>query len=103
MAKVQAMQPKNKPVFNPSESYKWQEEDIFEITGIQLAALYHCIVREFNDAVGAPASMKAEAFSAITDVLRRGVEQGVIVPMETFREAESAEEIEQSTTNLFQK
>lgn len=103
MAKVTAMQPtKNKPVFNPQVNYKWEPTDVFEITGQQLASLYHCLTREVNTPEGATVLLKYEAFNTILDVFKRGVEQGAIVPMND-EVANQIEEVEQNVNKLFEK
>ena len=76
---VSANVKREKPVFDPSQGYKWEPDDVFEITGIQLASFFHTLSKEINDIGGAPISMKVEAYNNILEVLKRGVEQGVIV------------------------
>lgn len=80
MAKVvQVKGPKEPPVFDPNKQYKWEPTDIFEVTGQQLATIYHALVQEMRSVGGAPLLMKAEAYNVIMDVFRIGVEQGVII------------------------
>jgi hypothetical protein len=71
---------RNKPTFDPNTAYKWEPDDVFEISGNQLAALFHPLHKEINDIGGVSIAAKYEAYAAIMEVLRRGVEQGVIVP-----------------------
>ena len=99
MAKVRAFESKPKPEFDPRSNYKWEPTDLFEITGLQLAALYHCLNREVND-LGATVALKYEAFNVIMDILKRGVEQGAIVEAESTPEVE---EIEENVDKLFNK
>jgi len=100
MGKVMTLQPKNKSVFNPSSNYKWEPSDIFEITGQQLASLYHCLNREINLPEGSPISLKYEAFQVVMDIFKMGVEQGVIVENDSIPKTA---EVEQSVNNLFGK
>mgnify|MGYP001585451476 CR=1 FL=1 len=101
MAKVTAIQPaKSKPAFNPQSNYKWEPTDVFEITGQQLAALYHCLSKEVNDPQGATVALKYEAFTTVMDVFKRGVEQGAIVEMDAPTE-ELVEEVEEKVGKLF--
>lgn len=100
MAKVTAIRPnKEKPLFDPQANYKWEPDDVFEITGQQLAALYHCLKREVHDPQGASVGLKYEAFSTILEVFKRGVEQGAIVEMDT--PVELVSEVEEQVGKLF--
>lgn len=102
MAKVTAMQAqKSKPAFDPQASYKWEPTDVFEITGLQLAALYHCLTREVNDPAGSSVILKYEAFNVVLDVFKRGVEQGAIVEVNSGENAEQIEEVEKNVDKLF--
>jgi hypothetical protein len=103
MAKVTALRPnREKPAFNPEANYKWEPTDIFEITGQQLAAFYHCLSREINDAQGASIALKYEAFNTVLEVFRRGVEQGAIIEMgDPMQSLSEVEEIEQNVDKLF--
>lgn len=96
MAKVTSPVQKSKPVFDPNVSYRWEENDIFEFTGLQLAALYHCLAREVNDPQGASIAFKMEAYNAVMDVFRNGIFQGVI------KESSDQTEAQDSTAKLFQ-
>lgn len=100
MKRVSAETPKNKRTFNPSANYKWEPDDVFEITGLQLASLFHCLNKEFNDPVGSAPIMKYEAFNTIIDVLKRGVEQGVVVE-DTSDKVEYVEEDNSNVKELF--
>src|SRR5688572_7562140 len=77
MAKV--VQNQNGSKFSTDRTYKWEENDIFEITGMQLAHLFHALHQEMNDKGGAPALLKYNAYQVVMDVLKKGVEQGVVV------------------------
>ena len=102
MAKVTAFKKdQKKPAFDPSANYKWEPDDVFEITGQDLANLYHCLNREINEPTGATIYLKYEAFTSILEVLRRGVEQGVIVEMDTPIEEIQVEELKQNVDKLF--
>jgi hypothetical protein len=102
MAKVTALNKKAKLEFDPQANYKWEPTDSFEITGQQLAALYHCLTREINDPQGASVALKYEAFNVILDLFRRGVEQGAIVEMSgPVNEIETIEELGETVNHLF--
>lgn len=102
MTKVTAMQgAKKPPKFNPQVNYKWEPTDLFEISGQQLAALYHCLTREVNDPAGASVALKYEAFNVIIDIFKRGVEQGAIVEIDGSPEL--IEEVEQNVNKLFER
>lgn len=101
MAKVTSFQPKGKPTFNPSASYKWEPTDVFEITGQQLAQLYHCLVKEVHSVEGATVGQKYEAHQVIMEVFKLGVEQGAIVEVDGI--PEQVEEVEGAVNNLFKK
>lgn len=99
MAKVTSMQGKNKPTFNPQASYKWEPTDTFEISGQQLAHLYHCLVKEVHSIEGATVGQKYEAHQVIMEVFKRGVEQGAIVELDGV--PEQVQEVENHVNNLF--
>ncbi len=101
MAKVTAMQaPKKPPTFNPQANYKWEPTDVFEITGQQLASLYHCLTREINTPEGSSIALKYEAFNTMLDIFKRGVEQGAIVEIDGTPQ-EGLEELEKDVNKLF--
>lgn len=101
MAKVTSFQPKGKPTFNPQASYKWEPDDVFEITGQQLAMLYHCLTKEVHSVEGATVGQKYEAHQVIIEVFKRGVEQGAIVEMDSL--PQQAQEVEGAVNNLFKQ
>jgi|ERR1044072_2161956 hypothetical protein len=100
MAKVTSLN-KSKPSFNPSASYKWEPTDLFEITGQQLAQLYHCLVKEVHSVEGATVAQKYEAHQVIMELFKRGVEQGAIVEVDGI--PEQVEEVEGAVNNLFKQ
>lgn len=102
MAKVTALEGKSKPVFNPQASYKWEPADLFEITGLQLAKLYHCLIRQAHSVEGSTPAQIYEAYDSILDVLKRGVEQGVIIE-ESVQTPKEVNEIEDKVNTLFAK
>lgn len=102
MAKVTAMKPGRKnPVFNPQAAYKWEPTDVFEITGQQLASLYHCLTREINAPEGAAILLKYEAYNVVLDIFKRGVEQGAIVEIDSVNENQ-VEEVAKNVDRLFE-
>lgn len=102
MAKVTALQQKGKPTFNPQASYNWEPTDLFEITGQQLAYLYHCLIKEVSSTEGSTPLQKYEAYNVVLDVFKRGVEQGAIVESGSQMTSEKGiEEIEEKVDNLF--
>lgn len=98
MAKATLPEPQNKVTYNPTVNYKWDEFDVFEITGKQLAVLYHCLNKEALTPEGASPIQKYDAYNVIIDLLKMGVEQGVIVPTEL---QEMTPELDQQVHNLF--
>lgn len=80
MAKVVQNQQNSK--FSKEKTYKWEPTDLFEITGQQFAHLFHALSQEFNERGGASLQLKYEAYQVVMEILRRGVEQGVIVDNE---------------------
>jgi len=101
MAKVTAMQASKKPSFSPNVNYKWEPTDVFEVTGQQLASLYHCLTREVNDPSGSSIALKYEAFNTIMDIFKRGVEQGVIVEMDAPLSGEDVHDLSENVNKLF--
>lgn len=102
MTKVTAITPSpKKPTFNPNVNYKWEPNDIFELTGQQLASLYHCLTREINEPGGSSVALKYEAFNTILDIFKRGVEQGAIVEMDASLQADQVANLEQNVNRLF--
>lgn len=102
MAKVKAVTavPK-KPTLSPNVNYKWEPTDVFEITGLQLASLYHCLTREVNEPGGSTVAMKYEAYNTIMDIFKAGVEQEVIVEMDTPITEGNVEDLRQNVNKLF--
>lgn len=99
MAKVVSSRTKDKPTYRPEASYKWEPDDVFEFTGQQLAYLFHCLNIEVNSAEGATIGQKYQAYEAVMDVFKKGVEQGAIV--ESAAPDQSMKQIEDSVTSLF--
>lgn len=93
MAKVTAQN--QKPGSSPEKSYKWEPTDVFEITGLQFATLYHMLQQEMLERGGAPLQLKNDAYQVIMDIFNRGVEQGVI------REQNTVQEIQSKVASLF--
>lgn len=69
-----------KPVaeWNPETNYRWEPNDVFEINGSQLAALYHMLNKELNEPGGAPLIHKVHANDVIIEIFKAGVASGVI-------------------------
>ncbi len=68
--------------FEPNKPYKWNPDDIFEITGQQFASIYHALNAAVTTREGATLAQMYEAYSVTLDVFKDGVEQGVIVENE---------------------
>lgn len=79
MAKVTQTQQAKSPTFVPGRAYKWNPQDIFEITGQQFAAIYHMLIEEVNNPAGASIGRKIEAYETIMGIFKSGVEQGAII------------------------
>jgi hypothetical protein len=109
MAKVTLNQPaRNNGSYSSERSYKWDPQDVFEITGQQFAALYHALNQEVIEKGGAPIQMKYEAYNVVMELLRRGIEQGVIVEANTSQViasevATGMKEVESKVKTLFDK
>jgi hypothetical protein len=86
MARVTSNAKHDKLTFDPSKEYKWDRDDIFEITGMQFASLYHLLSKEVNQVGGAPILLKMEAYNTMMDIFRVGVEQGVIIEINSEEE-----------------
>jgi transcription elongation factor Elf1 len=79
------------PTYDPNKAYKWEEDDIFEIKGKQLASLYHMINNEIK--IGCSSmQLKVEAYNSVMDIFKRGVEEGKILEQEESNEPEDNEE-----------
>lgn len=103
MAKViSSIKKKEKPQWSPDKNYKWDPEDVFEFTGLQMAAIFHCVNNEVNVPAGASVIQKMEAFNAIMDVFKLAVEQGVIVETDSMKE-EFVEKDQADLEELFKK
>lgn len=100
MAKATLPTLQNKLTYSPDVNYKWDEHDTFEITGKQLAILYHCLTREVTLTGGVPLIQKYDAYVVIIELLKMGVEQGVIKPTEV-QEATMSPELNDQVNNLF--
>jgi hypothetical protein len=64
--------------YDPAKSYRWEPEDIFEMTGLQFGTLVNMLEAEMNTPGGAPLSLKVKAYEVITEIIKLGVEQGAI-------------------------
>lgn len=80
MAKVVQNQQNSK--FSKDRTYRWEPTDLFEITGQQFASLFHALSQEYSERGGASMQLKYEAYQVVMEILKRGVEQGVIVDNE---------------------
>lgn len=94
--------------FSSERSYKWDPSDVFEITGQQFASLYHALNQEVIEKGGAPIQLKYEAYNVIMDLLKRGIEQGVIQEASTSQAvanevATGMKEVEGRVKTLFDK
>jgi hypothetical protein len=100
MAKVTSMQGKSKPTFNPQASYKWEPSDTFEISGQQLAHLYHSLTKDVHTTEGATPAQRYEAYQVVIEIFKRGVEQGAIIEIGEV-DLGQAKEVESHVHNLF--
>lgn len=100
MAKVTSLK-KSKPAFNPQASYKWEPTDLFEITGQQLAMLYHCLNKEVHSVEGATIAQKYEAHQVVMELFKSGVEQGAIIEIDGV--PQQVQEVEGAVNNLFKQ
>lgn len=92
----------NTPTFDPQKNYRWDPQDVFELTGQQFASIYHALNQEINNPGGTSIALKVEAFGVVMDMFKHGVAQGVIteqVPMD----ADTPAQVEGKVKNLFKK
>jgi len=81
MGKVTSMnqEGKSKPQWDPAKQYRWEPGDVFELTGLQFAGIYHALAREINEPTGCNIAQKMEAYNIVMDILKKGIEQEVII------------------------
>lgn len=103
MATVKQVRTPSKPQFDPGKNYKWNPNDIFEISGQKFASLYHCLQQEMQNIGGAPLHLKAEAYNVIMEIFRLGVEQGVITENDGNGVADSVKELDDKIQTIFNK
>lgn len=65
--------------FEEGKQYKWEPNDIVELTGQQFADLVNTIKMHITSPGGAPILSLVHLANILDDTLKRGVEQGVIV------------------------
>lgn len=86
---------KKKAVYNPNAAYKWDPQEIFEVTGQQFASFYHALTQEINNPGGAPIAIKYEAFTELMNIFRKGVEDGIVTETSDLKTEEIKEEVNQ--------
>lgn len=90
------------PTFDPNKNipYRWEQDDIFEITGQQFASLYHALTQAVRNPGGAPMMLTYEAYNTVMNIFSIGVQQGIIVEQDGIP---SAAEADGMVKNLFNK
>lgn len=67
-------------IYNPSASYSWKPDEIFDLSGLELEYIFKTITEYLNS----PESMKVlkayEVHRILEQKLKEGVEKGVITP-----------------------
>lgn len=84
--------------FDPNKAYKWEPDDIFEITGLQFATLYHMINEAVTQPGGATVGRIMDAHKVLTELFTLGIEHGVIVEK---RHEDTVQEIDGRVKSLF--
>lgn len=101
-------QQRNNNSFSSERSYKWDPSDVFELTGQQFAAVYHALTQAVMEKGGAPVQLTYEAYNVVMDMLKRGIEQGVIHEISTSQAvanevATGMKELDGKVKTLFDK
>lgn len=78
MAKLVQSKQQDRNPYDATKQYSWNPDDIFEITGLQLAAFVNLIEQALSQPGGAPLNYYIRANQVITDIIKMGVEQGVM-------------------------
>lgn len=68
-----------KPKYDPSKNYKWEETDVFTLTGVEFAYLYKTIKIHVSQGQGAPAIDMVKIHEILNKTLEEGVASGIIV------------------------
>jgi len=94
--------------YSSERSYKWDPTDVFEMTGMQFASLYHALNQAVMEKGGASIQLTYEAYTVIMDLMKRGIEQGVILEANTSQViasevASGMKEVEGKVKTLFDK
>lgn len=89
MARLTQARQSSKNEYDPTKSYKWDPEDIIELTGQQFGVIVSMLEVDISTPGGAPINMKIRAYDVITSIIKMGVEAGLITenaPKEQYEE-----------------
>jgi hypothetical protein len=70
-----------KTEYSPQKNYKWEPSDVFEISGDQFSVLLNTIRYHVSQPGGAPMVNIMSMNTVVEDILKKGVEAGVIVEL----------------------
>jgi hypothetical protein len=83
MAKVKKV---NTPVFDLSKNYGWSVDDQLSLSGIELDVLNKAFEAVLSSPFAVPVLAAQQGKQAITSILKKGVEEGVIKEVEKVEE-----------------
>lgn len=69
---------KAKPQFDPKKNYRWEPDDVFEMSGLDFSTIYNTLKEAVLKPGGTPAINLVASFNLATALLAKGVEEGII-------------------------
>lgn len=68
-----------KPQYDPQKNYKWQPDDIFELSGIDFSTVFNTLKEAALSPTGTSALNIVASYNLMQSLLIKGIEEGVIV------------------------
>jgi hypothetical protein len=75
MAKVKKITP---PSFDLNKNYRWEPTDEFTLSGNDYSVLFHALKMSTQTPTGAPAQTMVDAYQVLLNLLKAGVEAGIV-------------------------
>lgn len=79
MSKISKKGETAKPQFDPQKNYRWQPDDVFELSGIDFSTVFNTLKEAALSPNGTSALSIVASYNLMNALLIRGVEEGVIV------------------------
>src|SRR6476620_7660435 len=76
--KVSKAQQDVKPTYDPQKNYKWEADDIFELSGVDFSTVYNTLKEAALARGGTTALNLVASYNLLQALLVRGIEAGVV-------------------------